>query len=66
MNDITYPNDFDNTPVVGPVVEAFINLLAEIASRMANQCLFSFVYRAICPSLDFNFCIRSCAIGVKI
>ena len=37
MNDITYPNDFDNTPVVGPVVEAFINLLAEIASRMAKS-----------------------------
>lgn len=36
MNDITYPNDFDNTPVVGPVVETFINLLAEIASRMAE------------------------------
>ena len=36
MKDITYPNNFDNTPVVGPVVEAFINLLAEIAARMAE------------------------------
>ena len=36
MNDTTYLNDFDNTPVIGPVVEAFINLLVEIASRMSE------------------------------
>ncbi len=36
MSDTIYPNDFDNTPVVGPVVEAFIDLLAEIASRMSE------------------------------
>ena len=33
MKEIIIPADFDNKPVVGPTVEAFIKLLAEIASR---------------------------------
>ena len=33
MKEKVIPADFDNRPVVGPTVEAFIKLLAEIASR---------------------------------
>ncbi len=33
MEKIEIPADFDNMPVIGPTVEAFLKLLAEIASR---------------------------------
>ena len=34
MEDTGIRSDFDNSPVVGPTVEAFIDLLAIIASRI--------------------------------
>lgn len=33
MEEKVIPADFDNRPVIGPIVEAFLELLAEIASR---------------------------------
>lgn len=33
MDDTLIPTDYDNRPVIGPAVEAFIKLLAEIAYR---------------------------------
>ena len=33
MEEKVIPADFDNRPVIGPTVEAFLKLLAEIASR---------------------------------
>lgn len=33
MSETVIPSEFDNKPVVGPTVRAFIKLLAEIAFR---------------------------------
>ncbi len=33
MEELIVPSEFDNHPVIGPVVKAFIKLLAEIAYR---------------------------------
>lgn len=33
MEELFVPSEFDNHPVIGPVVKAFIKLLAEIAYR---------------------------------
>jgi hypothetical protein len=33
MEDVIIPPDFDNHPVIGPTVKAFIKLLSEIAYR---------------------------------
>lgn len=33
MEELIIPSEFDNHPVIGPTVKAFIKLLAEIAYR---------------------------------
>ena len=37
MTEDDIPEDFDNTPIVGPTVNAFIDLLAKIASRSLQE-----------------------------
>lgn len=34
MEEIITPPEFDNHPIIGPTVKAFIKLLAEIAYRL--------------------------------
>ena len=36
MEEIIIPPEFDNHPIIGPTVKAFIKLLAEIAYTLAH------------------------------
>lgn len=37
MNEKKIPEEFDNMPIIGPNVKAFIDLLSKIAARPYNQ-----------------------------
>ena len=37
MREEDIPEEFDNTPIVGPTVKAFIELLAKIAARSLKE-----------------------------
>ena len=37
MNEKKIPEEFDNMPIIGPNVKAFIDLLSTIAARPDNQ-----------------------------